>query len=80
MKAPELRTVHDKWLWHRARALETKLLKKYGKSLTAGSISNRFNKCIVQSYVDEPIMEINDGVYREICKEIEKEYAEDKKK
>ena len=69
-----IKIVHDSWLWQRAGALETKLLKKYNQSLARISISNRFNKCVICSYVDEPIMEIDYNKYREICKEIEEEY------
>lgn len=75
MKAQKIRIVHNNWLWERAGALETKLLKKYGKSMARISIYNRFNKCIKCSYVDEPIMEIDYNEYRQICKEIEIEYA-----
>ena len=39
-------------------------------------IDNRFNKCIKCSYVGEPIMEIDYNEYRQICKEIESEYAD----
>lgn len=73
MKAPKLRIVHDKWLWYRAKALETKLLKKHGKSLSASSIDTRFYKCIVECRIDENTIEIDYTMYREICKEIEKE-------
>ena len=76
MKTQDLRVVHDKWLWQRAGALETKLLKKYGRSMARISIDNRFNKCIKVSYVGEPIMEIDYNEYRQICKEIESEYAD----
>lgn len=71
----ELKIVHKNWLWQRAGALETKLLKKYGRSMARISIDNRFNKCIKCSYVDEPIMEIDYNEYRQICKEIESGYA-----
>lgn len=39
-----IKIVHDNWLWQRAGALETKLLKKYNQSLARISISNRFNR------------------------------------
>lgn len=70
----DIRIVHDNWLWQRAGALETKLLKKYNQSLARISIYNRFNRCIITCYVDEPIMEIDYNKYREICREIEEEY------
>ena len=70
----DIRIVHKNWLWQRAGALETKLLKKYGQSLARISIDNRFNKCVKCSYVDEPIMEIDYNEYRQICREIEEEY------
>lgn len=42
----DIRVVHENWLWQRAKALETKLLKKYGQSLARISICNRFNRCV----------------------------------
>lgn len=75
----DIRIVHNNWLWQRAKALEKKLLKKYGQSLTAGSIDNRFNKCVKCSYVDEPIMEIDYNEYRQISRDIEEEYRSENK-
>ena len=44
MKEQDLRIVHNKWLWERAGALETKLLKKYNTSLARISISQEFTE------------------------------------
>ena len=70
----ELKIVNENWLWQRAKTLETKLLKKYGKSLSASSIDTRFCKCIVEIRNDERTIEINYNTYRQICREIEEEY------
>ena len=75
MKTQDLRIVHDKWLWQRAGALETKLLKKYKKSLARISISQEFNECVMVSHYGEDIMEIDYAMYRKICKDIESRYA-----
>ena len=75
MKERELRVVHNKWLWERAGALETKLLRKYNTSLARISISQEFNRCVMVSHYGEDTMEIDYTMYREICKEIESKYA-----
>ena len=71
----ELKIVHKNWLWQRAGALETKLLKKYKQSLARISISQEFNKCVMVSHCGEDTMEIDYTMYREICKDIESRYS-----
>ena len=74
MKERDLRIVHNKWLWERAGALETKLLRKYNTSLARISISQEFNRCVMVSHYGEDTMEIDYTMYREICKDIENRY------
>ena len=71
----ELKIVHNNWLWQRAGALETKLLRKYKQSLARISISQEFNKCVMVSHYGEDTMEIDYTMYREICKDIENRYS-----
>lgn len=71
----EFKIVHKNWLWQRAGALETKLLRKYKTSLARISISQEFNRCVMVSHCGEDTMEIDYTMYREICKEIENKYA-----
>ena len=71
----ELKIVHKNWLWQRAGALETKLLKKYKRSLARISISQEFNKCVMVCHFGEDTMEIDYTMYREICKDIESRYS-----
>ena len=71
----EWKIVHNNWLWQRAGALETKLLKKYKQSLARISISQEFNKCVMVSHYGEDTMEIDYNMYREICKDIESRYS-----
>ena len=74
MKKQDWRIVHNNWLWERAGALETKLLKKYKKSLARISISQEFNRCVMVSHYGEDTMEIDYAMYRKICKDIESRY------
>ncbi len=76
MKGKDLRVVHNKWLWERAGALETKLLRKYNTSLARISINQEFDRCVMVSHYGEDTMEIDYTMYREICKEIESKYAD----
>ena len=78
MKERDWRVVHNNWLWERAGALETKLLKKYKRSLARISIAQEFNKCVMVSHYGEDTMEIDYTMYREICKRIENQYANHK--
>ena len=55
----ELKIVHNNWLWQRAGALETKLLRKYKQSLARISISQEFNKCVMVSHYGEDTMELD---------------------
>ncbi len=80
MKERDWRVVHNNWLWERAGALETKLLKKYKKSLARISISQRFDECVMVSHYGEDTMEIDYTMYREICKDIESRYADTTRK
>lgn len=71
----ELKIVHKNWLWQRAGALETKLLRKYKQSLARISISQEFNKCVIVNHYGEDTMEIDYNMYREISKDIESRYS-----
>lgn len=73
----EIRIVSENWLWQRAKALETKLLKKYGKSPSASSIDTSFYKCIRECRIDEKTLEIDYTAYKEICRDIEQKYRSD---
>lgn len=75
MSKRDTKIVHNKWLWERAGALETKLLRKYNTSLARISISQEFNRCVMVSHYGEDTMEIDYTMYRSICKEIERKYA-----
>ncbi len=59
-----LKYVPKHWLYQRAKSIETKNLKKYGKSLTAGSICGRLEECI--TCIFEDIDEIDYEKYKEI--------------
>ena len=75
MRKNDWRVVHNNWLWQRAGALETKLLKKYNTSLARISINQRFQQCVMVTHYGENTMEIDYTMYREICEKIESEYA-----
>ena len=65
-----LKTVCKNWLEYRAKTIETKNLKKYGTSLTWGSIDTRLSKCIVEVCADIDAMTIDYDIYKKIRDEL----------
>lgn len=63
-----IRTISIKNFDNRLKTLETKMLKKYGKSKTWVSFYNDFKKCILE--VEENTVTIDEKVYKEKRKEI----------
>lgn len=71
MTKEQIKIVGSDWLYQRAKAMEKRFLKKYGTSLTAGSICGELEKSTVLCYADGPIVEINYTKYKQICADIE---------
>ena len=65
-----IKCVDKKWLSRRAKAIETELLKRDGRSLAAISISHRLHKCIVATCIDEDVVEIDYDCYKRVREEI----------
>lgn len=65
-----IKCVDKKWLWRRAKAIETETLKRVGSSMAAISIEHRLNKCIVDIHVDEDVMEIDYDCYKQVRSQI----------
>ncbi len=71
MTKGQTKIVVSDWLYQRAKAMEKRFLKKYGTSLTAGSICGELEKSTALYYADGPIVEIDYTKYKQICADIE---------
>lgn len=61
-----LKTISIKNFENRMKSLETRNIKKYGRSLTWCSLLNKFNKCIVEVEIDKNTITFDEEKYKEI--------------
>ena len=59
-----VKAVDKKWLWRRAKAIESECLKRHGHSLATISIEHYLNSCILDIHIDEDVVEIDYDCYK----------------
>ncbi len=68
----KIKYVDKKYIDRKAKRMEKKCLKEYGYSLTWGSISQRLERCILETEIEENgCMTIDIEKYTLLCKEVE---------